>query len=75
MGAQRAVRQADFNASALAEHAWTMEHPVDWDNVQVLSNPKDFTTRLVEEVVVIRNTSNTLNHDKGALPPEYDNLY
>ena len=72
---RRAVRQADFNASALAEHAWTMEHPVDWDNVQVLSNPRDFTTRLVEEAIAIRNTSNTLNRDKGALPPEYDNLY
>jgi len=26
---KRAVRQADFNSSALAEHVWTNDHPVD----------------------------------------------
>ena len=57
------VRQADFNALALAEHVWTMGHPVDWDNVQVPSNSGDFTTRLAEEAIAIRDTSNTLNHD------------
>ena len=33
---RHAVRQADFNSSALAEHAWTCDHAVDWSNVKVL---------------------------------------
>ena len=38
---KRAVRQADFNSSALAEHAWNHSHPIDWSNIKVLSNPRD----------------------------------
>ena len=30
---KRAIRQADFNASPLAEHVWTEQHQVDWSNV------------------------------------------
>ena len=71
---KRAVRQADFNISPLAEHAWTSQHPVDWDSIQVISNPSNLTTRLVEEALTIRSTANTLNRDTGTLPPEYDNL-
>ena len=72
---KRAVRQADFNSSALAEHAWNHSHPIDWSNIKVLSNPRDTTTRLVEEAVAIRRTENTLNRDIGTLPTEYDNLF
>ena len=71
---KRAIKQADFNASPLAEHAWTEQHPVDWSNVKVLSNPSDHTTRLVEEALAIRSTTNVLNRDTGTLPSEYDNL-
>jgi len=35
----RRQRQADFNASPLAEHVWTEQHQVDWSNVAVVSNP------------------------------------
>ena len=63
---KRAVRQADFNSSALAEHAWNHSHPVDWSNIKVLSNPRDTTTRLVEEAAAIRRTKNTLNRDIGS---------
>ena len=72
---RRAVRQADFNSSALAEHAWTCDHPVDWSNVKVLSNPRDYTTRMLEEAVFIRQTRDTLNRDCGSLPAEYENLF
>ena len=40
-----------------------------------LSNPRDTTTRLVEEAVAIRRAENTLNRDIGTLPTEYDNLF
>ena len=71
---KRAVSRADFSTSALAEHAWTCEHPVDWKNVEVLSNARDDTPRIIQEAVYIRTTSDTLNRDNGALPVEYDNL-
>ena len=67
--------EADFNSSALAEHAWTCDHAVDWSNVKVLSNPRDYTTRMLEEAVFIRQTRDTLNRDCGSLPAEYENLF
>ena len=72
---RRTIRTADFNSSALAEHAWNMEHRVDWENVTVLSRQPDHTSRIVHESVFIRTTSNTLNRDSGALPLEYHNLF
>ena len=72
---RRAFRQADFNSSALAEHAWTCDHAVDWSNVKVLSNPRDYTTRMLEEAVFIRQTRDNLNRDCGSLPAEYENLF
>ena len=59
------VRQADFNSSALGEHAWTCDHPVDWSNVKVLPNPRDYTTCMLEEAVF----------RCGSLPAEYENLF
>ena len=72
---KHAVRQADFNSSVLAEHAWNHSHPVNWSNVEILSNPRDTVTRLVEEAVAIRKTKGTLNRDTSTLPTEYDNLF
>ena len=31
----RAVRMADFNSLALAEHAWNAGHRVDWSEVTI----------------------------------------
>jgi len=59
---KRAIRQADFNASPLAEHVWTEEHQVDWSN------------GLVEEALTIRSTTNVLNRDTGFMPSGYDGL-
>ena len=72
---RRAVRQADFNSSTLAEHAWTCDHAVDWSNVKVLSIPRDYTTCMLEEAVFICQTRDTLNRDCGSLPAEYENLF
>ena len=72
---RRAVRQADFNSSALAEHAWTCDHAVDWSNVKVLSIPSDYTTRMLEEAVFICQTRDNLNRDCGSLSAEYENLF
>ena len=67
-----AVRHANFNESALAEHAWTENHPVNWSNVEILSAPHDDYNRIVQEAFSIRSTPNTLNRDGGSLPDEYD---
>ena len=72
---RRAVRQADFNSSALVGHAWTCNHAIDWTDVKVLSNPRDYTTRMLEEAVFIHQTRDTLNRDCGTLPAEYENLF
>ena len=71
---KRAVKGADFNSSALAEHAWTEGHPVDWQNVSILSCCPDSHHRLVKEAILIRTSTSILNRDIGMLPPEYENL-
>ena len=69
-----AVRQADFNESALAEHAWSESHHVDWMNVEVMANPHDDSTRIVQEAICIRTTKDTLNRVAGALHDDYNCL-
>ena len=71
---KRAVKGADFNSSALAEHAWSKGHPVDWTNTKVLSSCPEYHSRLVEEAIRIRTTDSVLNRDIGSLPSVYDNL-
>ena len=71
---KRAIRQADFNASPLAEHVRTEEHQVDWLNVVVVSSPRDHTTRLAEEALTIKSTTNVLNRDTGFLLSGYHGL-
>ena len=69
---ERAVKTADFNPSALAEHAWSAGHAVDWENVSIVNRCPDYHSRIVSEAIAIRTTSNTLN--SGSLPVVYDNL-
>ena len=58
----------NFNMSVLAGYEWTNSHPVDWSSgVEVLSKPRDVTTRLTEEAVYT-----TLYGDTETLPLEYD---
>jgi len=71
---RRAVRAADFNTSALAEHAWSAGHPVDWEGTSVLTSCPEHHSRLVHEAILIRTTDHTLNRDSGVLPPEYMSL-
>ena len=74
---KRVVATADFNCSALAEHAWTSGHPVNWPwaGVRVLSVARDLRTRVVREAFAIRTSEDLLNRDEGSIPQEYDNLF
>ena len=67
------VAAADFDSSALAEHAWKRGHPVDWASVEVMSIAHNLRTRVIREAFSIRS-SNVLNRDGGALPQEYESL-
>ena len=71
---RRAVAAADFNSSALAEHAWEKGHLVGWDNIKMLSVAHDFKTHIIWEAFTICTSCNVLNRDGGALPREYENL-
>ena len=70
----RAVRMADFNSSALAEHAWNAGHRVDWSEVTILDQHENLHVRLTLEACHIRKQPLPLNRDKGSLPPTYDHL-
>ena len=64
---------ADYKSSALAEHVWTNEHPVDW-NVKILTVSNDYNIRVVREAFAIRTAGGAMNRDGAALPHEYENL-
>ena len=55
-------------------HKTGPDSQVDLSNVAVVSNPRDHTTRLVEEALTVRSTTNVLNRDTGFLPSGYDGL-
>ena len=70
---KQAVSQADFNSSALADHAWTLEHLIDWSNVEVLANPREYRMarkfsrigrwqRFCEKIFTVRRSQST-KHD------------
>ena len=59
-GHKRAVKMADFNVSAIAEHAWNAVHSVDWNLVTVLDQHKNLHPRLELE---------TFHIQKQPLPP------
>ena len=50
---KRAVKTADFNSSALAEHAWSVGHAVDWENVSIVNRCFDYHSRIVSEAIVL----------------------
>ena len=71
---KRAFRATDFNSSALAEHAWSVGHSVDWENTCILSSCPDYHSRVTKEAMYIRSNNHTLNRDTGNLPSVYDDL-
>ena len=66
--------KADFEESAVAEHAWLSGHYSDWNNVEVLDQENDLYRRKVKEGIEIRLTNKQLriNRDEGRdLSPEW----
>ena len=58
---KRACVRADFEKSAVAEHAWLSGHYIDWDNVEVLDQENELCRRKVKEGIEIRLTNKKLN--------------
>ena len=71
---RRAVQKAEFEVSALAEHAWKSDHRVDWEQITVLDYSTDWHKRLTLEACHIRRQPMPLNRDRGMLPAAYDRL-
>ena len=72
---QRAVRNGDTNASALAEHAWKENHNIDWQNAEVLeANQQFWKQRCLLESWHINKELKPLNRERGHLPEIYRSL-
>ena len=72
---QKAVRNADFSSSALAQHAWDNSHRIDWTSICVLgSEPTPPQGCPRKRSMHICRQSTPLNRDRGSLPDVYDFL-
>lgn len=64
---KKAVEKADFSSSALAEHAWSHNHLIDWMNTGILNIESCYHLRLTREAIHIRRQSVSLNRNRGCL--------
>ena len=72
---QRAVRNRETNASALAEHVWNKEHHINWQNAEVLeANQQYWRKRCLLESLHINKETKQLNREHGTLPDIYCSL-
>ena len=71
---QRAVRNGDENASAIAEHAWGCHHHIDWEAAEVVDSNPDWYPRCLMESWHIHKEPNSMNRERGLLPPVYCTL-
>ena len=71
---KRAVHRVDIEVSALAEHAWSTGHEVDWKRISVLDYNHDLYEQLILEACHIRKQSLPLNRDEGRLPGIYNKM-
>ena len=63
--------------SALAAHAATSNHIIDWDNVKELEQEQDWKLRGIKEAIQIRANPQSLNRPQGErhiLPNVWDSL-
>ena len=44
-----AVRKGETEKSAIAEHVWTTQHTINWDNISVVDQDKDSIPRKIRE--------------------------
>jgi len=63
--------RSDYSKSAIAEHAWTEQHQVDWDDVKILDNTEREDLLLLREAAYIKLTDQEqrINRDEGVELP------
>ena len=71
---KKAVQKGEVNTSALAEHAWSADHHIDWDSMSVLDTSGWYYSRLTLEAIYTRRQKYSLNRDRGKLAIAYDVL-
>lgn len=75
---KRRIKQHDYDvgkrhmaSNALAEHADSSGHEINWGAARILAKEKNLTSRLYLESLIIQTTERTLNRTQGNLPPVY----
>ena len=71
---ERAVKNGDFNGSAIAEHCWRSGHRADWSAAAVIDSCPHWYPRCILESWHIHREKDSLNRDRGILPALYDTL-
>lgn len=68
---QNDVKNKKVASNALAEHADTTNHTIDWLNASIIGKERNWTSRLHLESLEIQSTEQTLNRNVGNLPSCY----
>lgn len=72
---KRALRLDQPEKSAMAEHALTTGHDVDWAGVEVVDREDHWLKRRWKEAIAIKTHGASLNRDQGLiLPPQYSGI-
>ena len=74
---KRALNSTDnvlYNTSAVAVHAITQKHRIDWDNAKVIAFEGNLHKRCLLESWYIRNEEFPMNRESGTLPEVYHSL-
>ena len=71
---QRAVTNGDLATSALAEHAHSTGHPINWTEARVIATCSHTSRRCLLESWMIHRETNHLNRELGSLPHIYKTL-
>ena len=71
----RALTTCNAPASAIAEHAKTTGHTINWTDMNILTTNSQQHQRDTVEAWDIRLQSNPVNRNQGLLSHPYDSLY
>ena len=71
-----AVRKGLTDRSAVAEHVWSLQHSISWDEVEILDQDPSTKSRRIKKALHIRQHSNLMNRDGGVeVSHVWDSLY
>ena len=71
---RKAVQRGEVNISALAKHAWSSGHHIDWDSTAVLDVSRWHYSKPALGAIHIRRQKNSLNRDQRKLGIAYDSV-